>query len=225
MKSKSRKLVKSFKSALIAAASSMVMTGAFAASIDGTTSVRVGGKVQSVDVAAHQVTVVNAKGATEAFQVGSNVANLDQLKAGTNVVGMTQRAVRLTVLDSSSLAAVPSPDGDQTVASVTRVDRERGRKEHGGRTEHGQCEIARVAGADEHAVEHEDDTVQRLHRRDTLPPGQTSKNDATDSALAVLSVLALCRHWTVGAMALSSTRSLNVSTWGRTLKANRLPRW
>jgi hypothetical protein len=126
MKSKSRKLVKSFKSALIAAASSMVMTGAFAASIDGTTSVRVGGKVQSVDVAAHQVTVVNAKGATEAFQVGSNVANLDQLKAGTNVVGMTQRAVRLTVLDSSSLAAVPSPDGDQTVASVTRVDRERG---------------------------------------------------------------------------------------------------
>jgi len=77
MKSKSRKLVKSFKSALIAAASSMVMTGAFAASIDGTTSVRVGGKVQSVDVATHQVTVVNAHGATEAFQVGSNVTNLD----------------------------------------------------------------------------------------------------------------------------------------------------
>src|SRR5258708_22363146 len=117
MKSKSRKLVKSFKSALIAAASSMVMTGAFAASIDGTTSVRVGGKVQSVDVATHQVTVVNAQGATEAFQVGSNVTNLDQLKAGTNVVGVTQRAVRLTVLDSSSLAATPSPEGDQTVAS------------------------------------------------------------------------------------------------------------
>jgi hypothetical protein len=88
-KSKSRKLVKSFKSTLIAAASSMAMTGAFAASIDGTTSVRVGGKVQSVDVATHQVTVVNAQGATEAFQVGSNVTNLDQLKAGTNVVGVT----------------------------------------------------------------------------------------------------------------------------------------
>jgi hypothetical protein len=70
-----------------------------------------------VDVATHQVTVVNAQGATEAFQVGSNVTNLDQLKAGTNVVGVTQRAVRLTVLDSSSLAATPSPEGDQTVAS------------------------------------------------------------------------------------------------------------
>ncbi|MDN7177658.1 hypothetical protein M0D69_06420 [Caballeronia sp. SEWSISQ10-4 2] len=45
------------------------------------------------------------------------MANLDQLKAGTNVFGVTQRAVRLTVLDSSSLAAVPSPAGDQTVAS------------------------------------------------------------------------------------------------------------
>jgi hypothetical protein len=123
MKSKARKLV---KSALIAAASSMVMTGAFAASIDGTTLVRVGGKVRSVDVATHQVTVVNANGATEVFRVGSNVAGLDQLKAGTNVVGMTQRSVRLTVLDSSSLSAVPSPDGDQTVASVARVDRGRG---------------------------------------------------------------------------------------------------
>jgi hypothetical protein len=42
-----------------------------------------------VDVATHQVTVVNANGATEVFRVGSNVAGLDQLKAGTNVVGMT----------------------------------------------------------------------------------------------------------------------------------------
>ena len=120
MQSKSRKLVKSFKFALIAAASPMVMTGAFGASIDGTTSVRVGGKVQSGDVATHQVTVVNAHGATEAFQVGS-MTNLDQLKAGTNVVGVTQRAVRLTVLDSSSLAVTPSPEGDQTVASERGV--------------------------------------------------------------------------------------------------------
>jgi hypothetical protein len=55
MKSKSRKALSSFKSALIAAASSMVMTGAFAATIDGTTSVRIGGRVQSVDVSTHQV--------------------------------------------------------------------------------------------------------------------------------------------------------------------------
>lgn len=126
MKSKSRKIVRSFKSALIVAASSMAMTGAFAMSIDGTTSVRIGGKVQSVDVPARQVTVINAQGATEAFQVGNNVANLDQLKAGTKVFGVTQRAVRLTVLDSSSLAAAPSLNGDQTVASVARIDRERG---------------------------------------------------------------------------------------------------
>ena len=122
MKSKSKKVLRSFKSALVAAASSMVMTGAFAASIDGTTSMRIGGKVQSVDISTHQVTVVNAQGGTESFQVGSNVPNLDKLKAGTNVVGTTERAVRLTVLDSSSLAPTPAQDGTQTVASVARVD-------------------------------------------------------------------------------------------------------
>jgi hypothetical protein len=122
MKSKSRKALLSFKSALVAAASSMVMTGAFAATIDGTTAVRVGGKVQSVDMSTHQVTVINAQGGSEAFQVGNDVPNLDKLKAGTNVVGTAQRAVRLTVLDASSLAAVPSPDGNQIVASVARVD-------------------------------------------------------------------------------------------------------
>jgi hypothetical protein len=122
MKTKARKALGSFRSALIAAASSMVMTGAFAATIDGTTAVRVGGRVQSVDVNTHQVTVINAQGRTEAFQVGSDVPNLDKLKAGTKVVGTSQRAVRLTVLDSSSLAPVPPADGNQVVASVARVD-------------------------------------------------------------------------------------------------------
>jgi len=122
MKSKSKKALQSFKSALIAAASSMVMTGAFAATIDGTTAVRIGGRVQSVDVGAHKVTVINAQGGTEAFQVGNDVPNLDKLKPGTNVFGTAQRAVRLTVLEASSLAAVPSPDGNQVVASVARVD-------------------------------------------------------------------------------------------------------
>ena len=122
MKSKSRKALWSFKSALIAAASSMVMTGTFAATIDGTTAVRIGGRLQSVDVSTHQVTVINAQGGTEAFQVGSDVPNLDKLKPGTNVFGTAQRAVRLTVLDSSSLAAAPSQDGSQVVASVARVD-------------------------------------------------------------------------------------------------------
>ena len=126
MKSKSKKVLRSFKSALIAAASSMVMTDAFAASIDGTTSMRIGGKVQSVDMSTHQVTVVNAQGGTESFQVGSNVPNLDKLKAGTNVVGTTERAVRLTVLDSSSLTPTPTQDGSQTVASVARVDTQSG---------------------------------------------------------------------------------------------------
>ncbi|OXC79148.1 hypothetical protein [Caballeronia sordidicola] len=122
MKSKSNKAVRSFKSALVAAASSIVMAGAFAATIDGTTQVRIGGRVQSVDTSTHQVTVINGQGGTESFQVGNNVPNLDKLKAGTNVVGTSQRAVRLTVLDASSLAAVPSPDGNQVVASVARVD-------------------------------------------------------------------------------------------------------
>ncbi len=122
MKSKSKKALGAFKSALIAAASSMVMTGAFAATIDGTTAVRIGGRVQSVDLNTHQVTVINAQARAEAFQVGSDVPNLDKLKAGTNVVGTSQRAVRLTVLDSSSLAPVPSADGNQVVASVARVD-------------------------------------------------------------------------------------------------------
>jgi hypothetical protein len=122
MKTKLRKAVRSFKSALIAAASSMVMTGAFASTIDGTTAVRVGGRVQSVDVSTQRVTVINAQGGTEAFQVSSDVPNLDKLKAGTKVVGVVNRPVRLTVLEASSLAAVPSPTGDQTVASVARVD-------------------------------------------------------------------------------------------------------
>jgi hypothetical protein len=122
MKTKSKKALGSFKAALVAAASSIVMTSAFAATIDGTTAVRIGGRVQSVDVSTHQVTVINAQGGTEAFQVGSDVPNLDKLKAGTNVVGTSQRAVRLTVLEASSLAAVPSPDGNQIVARVARID-------------------------------------------------------------------------------------------------------
>jgi hypothetical protein len=126
MKSKSIKSLKSLKSALLAAASSILMTSAFAASIDGTTSVQIGGKVKSVDASTHQVTVTNAKGGTESFQVGANVTNLDKLKVGTNVTGTTLRAVRLTVLDSSTLAAVPAQDASQTVASVTRIDAQRG---------------------------------------------------------------------------------------------------
>jgi len=122
MKTKSRKALWSFKSALVAAASSMVMTGTFATTLDGTTAVNIGGRVQSVDMNTHQVTVINAQGATEAFQVGSDVPNLDKLKAGTNVVGTTQRAVRLTVVEASSLGAVPSADGNQIVARVSRID-------------------------------------------------------------------------------------------------------
>jgi hypothetical protein len=122
MKTKSRKALWSFKSALVAAASSIVMTGTFAATIDGTTAVRIGGRVQSVDLSTHQVTVINAQGGLEAFQVGSDVPNLDKLKLGTNVFGTTQRSVRLTVLESSSMAALPSQDGQQVVASVARVD-------------------------------------------------------------------------------------------------------
>ena len=116
----------SIKAAMIAAASSVLMTGAFAASIDGTTMVRVGGKVKSVDLATHRITVTNAQGGTESFQVGANVSDLDKLKAGTNVVGTTARPIRLTVLESSRLAAVPTPDGSETVAQVTSVDRQRG---------------------------------------------------------------------------------------------------
>lgn len=122
MKSKSKKALSSFKAALVAAASSMVMTGTFAATIDGTTAVRIGGRLQSVDASNHQVTVINGQGATESFLVGNNVPNLDKLKPGTNVFGTAQRAVRLTVLDSSTLAAVPAADGSQIVASVARVD-------------------------------------------------------------------------------------------------------
>ncbi|MDP9157127.1 hypothetical protein [Caballeronia sordidicola] len=123
MKSKSSK---SIKIAMIAAASSVLMTSAFAASIDGTTNVRIGGKVQSVDTATHSVTVINAQGVTESFQVGPNIPNLDKLKAGTAVYGTTARPVRLTVLESSRLAAVPTQDGRETVAQVTSVDSQRG---------------------------------------------------------------------------------------------------
>jgi hypothetical protein len=116
----------SIKAAMIAAASSVLMTSAFAASIDGTTMVRVGGAVQSVDLSTHSVTVMNAQGATESFQVGANVPNLDKLKAGTKVVGTTARPVRLTVLESNRLAALPTQDGNETIAQVTSVDSQRG---------------------------------------------------------------------------------------------------
>jgi hypothetical protein len=123
MKSTSTKYL---KKALVAAASTLVVSGAFATTILGTTSVQVGGKVQSVDMSTRAVTVVNAQGGSEAFQVGTDVPNLDKLKAGTKVTGTAVRGIRMTVLDSSTLAAVPSASGDQTVASVTRVDAQRG---------------------------------------------------------------------------------------------------
>jgi hypothetical protein len=123
MKSTSKKYL---KKALIAAASALVVSSAFATTILGTTSVQVGGKVQSVDMNTRAVTFVNAQGGTEAFQVGTGVPNLDKLKAGTNVTGTVQRGIRMTVLESSKLAAVPSQSGDQTVARVTRVDAQRG---------------------------------------------------------------------------------------------------
>lgn len=123
MKLKSKK---SIKLAMITAASSILMTSAFAASIDGTTMVQIGGKVQSVDMTTHSVTVMTAQGRTESFQVGANVPNLDRLKAGTQVVGTTARPVRLTVLEANRLAALPTQDGNETVAQVTRVDSQNG---------------------------------------------------------------------------------------------------
>ena len=123
MKSTSTKYL---KKALIAAASTIAVSSAFATTILGTTSVQVVGNVQSVDMTTRAVTVVNAQGGTEAFKVGTEVPNLDKLKAGTKVIGTVQRASRMTVLESSTLAAVPSASGDQTVASVTRVDAQRG---------------------------------------------------------------------------------------------------
>ncbi|WP_438392700.1 hypothetical protein [Caballeronia sp. DA-9] len=123
MKSKYKK---SLKATMIAAASLVLATSAFAASIDGTVMVRVGGKVQSVDANMHRVTVINAQGATESFQVGASVSDLNKLRTGTNVVGTTARPVRLTVLESSRLAAVPSQNGNETIAQVTSVDSQRG---------------------------------------------------------------------------------------------------
>ncbi|WP_156393310.1 hypothetical protein [Burkholderia sp. Leaf177] len=123
MKLKSKK---SIKAAMIAAASSILMTSAFATSIDGTTMVRVGGNVQSVDLNTHRVTVTNEQGATESFQVGANVSDLGKLKAGTKVVGTTARPIRLTVLEASKLAALPSENGNETIAQVTSVDSQRG---------------------------------------------------------------------------------------------------
>ena len=84
MKSTSTKYL---KKALIAAASTIAVSSAFATTILGTTSVQVGGNVQSVDMSTRAVTVVNAQGDSEAFQVGTDVPNLDKLKAGTKVTG------------------------------------------------------------------------------------------------------------------------------------------
>ncbi len=115
------------KQAIVATASAVALCSAFAATtFDATTSVQVGGKVQSVDANTRTVTVINAAGQRESFQVGANVQSLDRLKMGTNVVGTANRTVRLTVLDSSKPSVPPSPNGDQTVARVTRVDTQTG---------------------------------------------------------------------------------------------------
>ena len=45
-------------------------------------------------------------------------------------------------------------------------DEQRGGNERGRRRDHREREVAGVAGADEDAVEHEDDRGQRLHQRD-----------------------------------------------------------
>jgi hypothetical protein len=114
------------KTALIAVAASMSISAASAATIDGTTSVQVTGNVQAVDVNTRAVTVTNAQGATEVFQVGSSVQNLDKLKMGTKVTGSILRPVKLTVLDSASPLPTQAQAGNRIVASVTGVDSQRG---------------------------------------------------------------------------------------------------
>lgn len=119
MKSISNKTLKKF---LLAAGSSFALSSAFATTIVGTTDIQIGGKVQSVNLGNRSVTVLTPQGGTESFRVGTNVQNLDKVRPGTNVVGTTQRVIRMTVLDASPSAVVPSPNGDQTVARVTAID-------------------------------------------------------------------------------------------------------
>jgi hypothetical protein len=114
------------KTALIAVAASMSISAVSAATIDGTTSVQVTGNVQAVDVNTRAVTVTNAQFATEVFQVGSSVQNLDKLKMGTKVTGSILRPVKLTVLDSASPLPTQAQAGNRIVASVTGVDSQRG---------------------------------------------------------------------------------------------------
>jgi hypothetical protein len=86
---------------------------------------------------------------------------------------------------ASDLGDAPDEDGDATTRTQTRTTTSRTGTASGN-----------------------DGGSQRRHRRVTLLPGQTTRNDASDEAFAVLSVLALDRHCTVGAMASMSTRSL-----------------
>jgi aconitase B len=115
-----------FMTALVAVAASMSVSSVSAATIDGTTSMQVTGKLQAVDMNTRSVTVINAQGATEVFRVGSNVPNLDKLQMGTKVTGSIERPVRLTVLDNGSPMPTQAQVGNRIVASVTDVDSQRG---------------------------------------------------------------------------------------------------
>lgn len=118
---------KSIRQAIVATASAVALSSAFAATtIDATTMVQVGGRVQSVDPTTRTVTVINDAGVRESFQVGANVQGINQLKLGTRVVGSANRVVRLTVLDTSVPSIPPSSNGQQTVARVTHVDTQTG---------------------------------------------------------------------------------------------------
>jgi Cu/Ag efflux protein CusF len=125
MNSKSRSIL---ATTLVAAASASALTASAApvASIDGMTSVQVTGNVRSVDVNTRAVTIVDAQGGTEVFKVGSNIPDLDKLKAGTKVTGNVQRPVHLIVLDASAPLPTQAQAGNRIVASVTGVDSQHG---------------------------------------------------------------------------------------------------
>jgi hypothetical protein len=123
MNSKSRSIL---ATTLVAAAASAGAMTASAQTIDGLTSVQVTGNVKSVDALTRTVTVLDAQGGPEAFKVGSNVPDLDKLKAGTKVTGTVQRPVHLIVLDASASLPTQAQVGERIVASVIDVDSQRG---------------------------------------------------------------------------------------------------
>ncbi len=75
-------------------------------------------KVVGIDYTSREITLQDAKGNTQSFQVSPNVKRFNQIKVGDTITFTYQESVALNIVKASAQMASPSPSSSPIVTSM-----------------------------------------------------------------------------------------------------------